>query len=408
MLKETLVSGTQIVQAGFSVLCFGETVSWALAMARKLPLALLALCGQATSFHVGKCHLPFAIHHIQDATVADIAKIVFREYEMVATVYVPVVLHHGGMPAPVGQSADTGCNPCPVGQSSLEGLHEDLSHVIPVPFVEDGTEKFAPCLGRYAEGSHGILLSVHDMCQVAPVAMPVYPLHHRSELQVAALQFVTEEAVGSVRVGDLDGLHAGQEEDHVVAGPAPDKTQDDNGLGGIRVIQPVDRLREDADVHQQGVAHAVVGEQGTEDHGVGNQTGRAGQEDAGAEQAAELEVAVVEQGGEDDRQHQHDRDLDEQVGEGIADGLDEHLVLEHELVVAPERIGVNQVGREALLKGDQQRLEHRPEAEDEDQNRSRGQETPAGRALLALHRPEAMLLLGSGGRIGHGESTSLF
>ena len=150
VFKETLVSGTQIVQTGFSVLCFGETVSWALAMACKLPLALLALCRQATGFHVGKGHLPFAVHHIQDATVADIAKIVFREHEMVATIYVPVVFHHGGMPAPVGQGADAGSNPCPVGQGGLEGLDEDLSHVIPVPFVEDGTEKFAPCLGQFS------------------------------------------------------------------------------------------------------------------------------------------------------------------------------------------------------------------------------------------------------------------
>ena len=133
-----------------------------------------------------------------------------------------------------------------------------------------------------------------------------------------------------------------------------------------------------------------------------NQTGRARQEDAGTEQAAELQVLVVEQGREDDGQHQHDRHLNDQVGEGVLNGLNEHLIAEQALIVAPERIGILQGSREASLEGGQQRSEHRIEAEHNDQDRCRGQEAPAGRALLALHRPEAMLLLGSGGRIGHG------
>ena len=41
------------------------------------------------------------------------------------------------------------------------------------------------------------------------------------------------EAVGAVDAGSLvdgvlDALHAGEEEDHVVAGPAPDQTDDDD------------------------------------------------------------------------------------------------------------------------------------------------------------------------------------
>jgi hypothetical protein len=92
VFKETLVSGTQIVQAWFSVLCFGETVSWALAMARKLPLALLALCGQSLCFHVCKGHLLFAIQHIQNAAVAYVAQKILREYKVVATVYIAIML----------------------------------------------------------------------------------------------------------------------------------------------------------------------------------------------------------------------------------------------------------------------------------------------------------------------------
>ena len=213
--------------------------------------------------------------------------------------------------------------------------------------------------------------------------------------------------VGAVDAGRLvdrilDALHGGEVEAHVVARPAPDQAEDDDHLGVERIVQPVDRLGNHAHLHQQRVDHAVIGEQRAEDHGVGDQAGRTGQEDAGAEQAAELEVPVVEQRGEDDGQHQHDRHLDDQVGEGVLDGLDEHLVLEHVGVIAVERIGILQRRRQAALEGGQERLKHRPEAEQDDQQRGGQQEGPAGRALLALHTPEA-LLSRRRGRVGHRE-----
>jgi hypothetical protein len=101
MLKETLIPKAKVVQARLSVFGFGKAISRAFPMAGKLPLALLALCGQSLCFHVCKSHLLFAIQHIQNAAVAYVAQKILREYKVVATVYVSVVLHYCGMPTPI-------------------------------------------------------------------------------------------------------------------------------------------------------------------------------------------------------------------------------------------------------------------------------------------------------------------
>ena len=94
MLKETFVSRAQIVQSRFAILGFGKTVSWTFAMTCKLPLALAALGGKSFGLHVGKSHLLLAVKHVQNTAIADIAKIILRENEMVATIYVAIMLHH--------------------------------------------------------------------------------------------------------------------------------------------------------------------------------------------------------------------------------------------------------------------------------------------------------------------------
>ena len=149
----------------------------------------------------------------------------------------------------------------------------------------------------------------------------------------------------------VDALHGGEVEDHVVARPAPDEADDDDRLGVDRVVQPVDRLGNQAELEQHVVDHAVVGEQRAEDHRIGDQTRRARQEDAGSEQAAELEIPVVEQGREDHGQNQHDRHLNDQIRQRVGHGLDEDLVLEHELVVSPKRFGPDQRRRFAAFEG---------------------------------------------------------
>ena len=101
MLKEAFVSRAQIVQSRFIILGFGKSVSGAFAMTCKLPLALATLCWQAFGFHVSKGHLLFAVQHIQNTAIADIAKIILGENKVVATVDVTIMLHHCSMATPV-------------------------------------------------------------------------------------------------------------------------------------------------------------------------------------------------------------------------------------------------------------------------------------------------------------------
>ena len=65
--------------------------------------------------------------------------------------------------------------------------------------------------------------------------------------------------------------------------------------------------------HQHLVDKAIVGKQASEDDGVSDQRGRVGQKDAGAEQAAETQIFVVQHG----RQDQHDGDLKDQIEKGV-------------------------------------------------------------------------------------------
>ena len=63
-----------------------------------------------------------------------------------------------------------------------------------VPFVENSAKEFAPCFGGYAEGSY-IAILIKQVCQMSSVLMALYSLHHGSELQVLASQFVAKESV---------------------------------------------------------------------------------------------------------------------------------------------------------------------------------------------------------------------
>ena len=86
----------------------------------------------------------------------------------------------------------------PVGQRGFEELYEHLPHVMPYPFVEDGTEEMAPGLGCHGE--------IRELRSAFCIGLC---LHDGGELQVAALQFVAEEAVEVKGIGRIEVVDHG-------------------------------------------------------------------------------------------------------------------------------------------------------------------------------------------------------
>ena len=76
-----------------------ETVFGTFAVAGKEELALLALGGEFFIFVCPELQLALAVHHFGECPGVDVAQLVFREYKVVASIYIAVELHHSGMSA---------------------------------------------------------------------------------------------------------------------------------------------------------------------------------------------------------------------------------------------------------------------------------------------------------------------
>lgn len=139
----------------------------------------------------------------------EVAKQIFREDEVVATVNVTVPLHGTGMAAGGGEGADAGHHAHPVGKGGVEKLDEVFADVIAYPFIKDGDEEIAPLLRGNAEIGHGGGIAFMDCGQGAPVSMGEGALYDGCELDVAAADGL-EEVVEVERIVSIEVVDYGK------------------------------------------------------------------------------------------------------------------------------------------------------------------------------------------------------
>ena len=94
MGEELLEVLTEKVQPRIAVGGIAETVLGAATVAGEKPLAGVALWRETITLVEPKAALLLAIHHRSDSVMVDIAKQMFRKYEMVARIEIAICLEH--------------------------------------------------------------------------------------------------------------------------------------------------------------------------------------------------------------------------------------------------------------------------------------------------------------------------
>ena len=154
VLEEVLVSFAQGVEALFSSACGGEAVFGALAAAGEEEVALAAVGGEAVAFLDAETEEFGLALHVAEVFGPDVAEAVFGVYEVVAHVYVAVVLDHKSVAAGGAEGAESGLHAAPLGEGDVEELYEAFAHVAYDPLVEYVAHELAECLRGDAPGGY--------------------------------------------------------------------------------------------------------------------------------------------------------------------------------------------------------------------------------------------------------------
>ncbi len=118
-------------------------------------------------------------------------------------------------------------------------------------------------------------------------------------------------------------------------------------------------------IHQKCIHQTIACEQVFEYYGIRNQRGYTRQEDRRTEESLQLQLAVIEQYGDKQRQNDHDWYLYQQVDKRIFYCGKEHCIFEQPFVII--KAGKFQIAAGSRLERHDERLNHRVEIEDYDQ-----------------------------------------
>jgi len=106
--------------------------------------AFAALLRQCRFFIDAKGRLPWAVEHLRERLLADVAQPVFWEYEVVAAIQVAVILHHAGMTATLRHGAYTRRYACIVGQCGVKQLYEIRAYILPSSNISQRNRPHCP------------------------------------------------------------------------------------------------------------------------------------------------------------------------------------------------------------------------------------------------------------------------
>ena len=144
MVKKTIVTFTQIIMAWIAILIADKTILGTFAMAGKLIAAFPALTRKGAMLDVAELLLFRPIEHFGERLLANVAKFILGENEMIARIDVSVVFHHTGMSAIAGKDTNTRRYATPVGKRAVEEFDKDLPHIVSHPLVEKSDEEITP------------------------------------------------------------------------------------------------------------------------------------------------------------------------------------------------------------------------------------------------------------------------
>lgn len=208
VVEECMVAGTEIVEPRLAVRRESETILGALAVAGEEIRARQTLLRQRSTLALAKGSLPLPVNHLDQRRGADVAKQVLREDKVVARVDVAVLFECQGVAASLGKDADPRRDTDPVGQRGIENLNENLSHIVPHPFVEDRYQKTTPLRRRNRIGRHLDMVERLGGRGERLVRI-VDALHGGRKLNVPAAQRL-EEAVKLQRAVGIEVVHNGK------------------------------------------------------------------------------------------------------------------------------------------------------------------------------------------------------
>ena len=192
MVKELSIAAAEIVQSGIAVAVLREPVSWTFSMTYIQVFAFAALLRQCRFFIDAKGRLPWAVEHLRERLLVDVAQSILREYEVVAAIQVAVVLHHTGMTATLRHGAYTRRYACIVGQCGVKQLYEIRAYILPYPLIEQRTEKPSPLLGCDRERSQRQRFLIGQRCQMPTVLVALDTFHHGRKLDIVTAYLLEE------------------------------------------------------------------------------------------------------------------------------------------------------------------------------------------------------------------------
>ena len=139
-----MVTLAQVIVAGIAVSIADKTILGTLSMTRKLIAAFPALARKGAVLDVAEQLLFRPIEHFGERLLANVAKFILGEHEMIARIDVSVVFHHTGMSAIAGKDTNTRRYATPVGKRAVEEFDKDMPHIVSHPLVEKSDEEITP------------------------------------------------------------------------------------------------------------------------------------------------------------------------------------------------------------------------------------------------------------------------
>ena len=147
MVEETVIAFAQVIEARITISIEDEAILRTLAMTGKFIAAFSALTRKGAMLDVAELLLFRPIEHFGERLLANVAKFILGEHEMIARIDVSVVFHHSGMSTIACKDTDARGDATPVGKRAVEEFDKDLPHIVSHPLVEKGDEEIAPLVG---------------------------------------------------------------------------------------------------------------------------------------------------------------------------------------------------------------------------------------------------------------------
>lgn len=195
--EKTLVACTQVVQSRFAIRRLDEAVLRASAVAHGSDLTLQTISGECIQFCLPECSLFRTIQQFGQRSLNDISEMMFCIDKMIAREEIAIVFDNRNVTASRTENAQrmvlsesrSGC--------LFEYLDFDPADIMAYPVIEDGAEKFAPCVcwnGEKADAAFGVRLRID----------------HRQKGHISSSDLL-EETVDFGRMSDIVCIHHAQD-----------------------------------------------------------------------------------------------------------------------------------------------------------------------------------------------------